>query len=254
MPDVEITWLGQGGYAVRAPSGEVLLIDAYLSDYVEDELGNRRIVAPPTPLDEIEADVVVATHWHPDHQDPPTVRSIAARCPHAVFAGPTECTSRYAGWRIEPERIRTLDEGDAVQVGPFGLRGGFARHEVRGWLSEDAVSVFIEVAGVRILHSGDTEYDQRLRPLADAWGPFDVGLFVINGVGGCMNVYEAALLAHQMRPAVAVPMHYGMWSAEGYGPGATLDPGVFVEYCRRLGGPDTHVIEHGGTLRVPARA
>lgn len=252
MPDVEITWIGQGGYAVRAPTGEVLLIDAYLSDYVQDQLGNRRAVPPPFAVDEVEADVVVATHWHPDHLDPPTCRSIAARCPDAVFVGPSECTIRYAGWRIPAENIRTLDEGDTVEVGPFRLHAGFARHEVPGWLSEGAVSVVIEVGGLRILHSGDTEYDQRLRPLA-ALGPLDAGLFVINGVGGCMNVLEAALLAHQMNPAVAVPMHYGMWSDEDYGAEATLDPAVFEDYCRRLGGPATQVLGHGETLRLPAR-
>src|SRR3954452_566024 len=118
MSDVEITWIGQGGFAVRAPSGELLLIDAYLSDYVEDQLGNRRQVEPTWPVDEVEADVFVATHWHPDHLDPPTCRSVAARCPDTVFVGPTECTIRYGGWRIPAENIRRLDDGDTVEVGP----------------------------------------------------------------------------------------------------------------------------------------
>lgn len=46
-------------------------------------------------------------------------------------------------------------------------------------------------------------------------------------------------------------MHYGMWSDERYGPGATLDPQLFVDACRRLGGPDTHVMELGGRVDVP---
>jgi L-ascorbate metabolism protein UlaG (beta-lactamase superfamily) len=33
---VELTWLGQAGYAVLAPNGELCLIDPYLSDYLRE--------------------------------------------------------------------------------------------------------------------------------------------------------------------------------------------------------------------------
>ena len=60
-------------------------------------------------------------------------------------------------------------------------------------------------------------------------------LVPINGVGGNMNAHEAALLAWQVAPRIAVPMHYGMWPAEQYGPGATLDPETFRDTLTRLG-------------------
>jgi L-ascorbate 6-phosphate lactonase len=250
---VDITWLGQGGFEIRAPDGATLMIDPYLSDDVERELGTARIVDPPVAVDDAEPDVLVATHWHPDHLDPALCRSLARRSARTVFAGAPGNASRLLGWKVASDRIQSLERGASFAHAGFRVHAGFARHDVPGWLCEDAISVAIEVAGVRIFHSGDTEYDARLKAMR-AHGPYDVGLFVINGVGGCMDAAEAALIAHALDPAIAVPCHYGMWSVEDYGPGATLDPASFVDVCARLGGPEAHVLEHAGTLRVPANA
>ena len=250
MSPVEITWLGQSGYAIRAPGGETCLLDPYLSEYVKEELGVPRVA--PIVLDPASAvaNVLVATHWHPDHLDRRTCVPLALGNPGLTFVGPPSNTSRLSGWGVAPERIRPLERGDSLTVGAFTFHATFARHDVPGWLAEDAIGVVVEVGGVRIFHSGDTEYDSRVLA-ARALGPLDVGLFVTNGSGGNMNALEAALLAHQLAPAVAIPNHYGMWAPEGYGPDATIDPQMFVDACARLGGPPTRVLELGETVEVP---
>jgi L-ascorbate metabolism protein UlaG (beta-lactamase superfamily) len=250
---VQIRWLGQAGFEIRAPDGRTLMIDPYLSDDVERELGSKRIVPAPIAVDEAEPDVLVATHWHPDHLDPGLCRSLARRGARTICVGPSTNASRLRGWGIADERIRDLDRGQAFSHAGFAITAGFARHEVPGWLCEDAISVAVEVAGVRIFHCGDTEYDARVLDMREH-GPFDVGLFVINGTGGCMNASEAALMAHALAPSVAVPCHYGMWAPEHYGRQATLDPTLFAQTCRRLGGPQTHILEHGASLRIRAHA
>jgi L-ascorbate 6-phosphate lactonase len=246
---VEITWLGQAGYEIRAPGGATLMIDPYLSDDVERELGNARIVAAPISFHDAAPDVLLATHWHPDHLDPSLCRSLAERGAATVFAGPPGNRSRLLGWGVPADRIHDLDRGATFSHAGFSVTAGFARHDVPGWLCEDAISAAIEVAGVRIFHSGDTEYDARVLAMA-AHGPFDVGLFVSNGTGGCMNAREAALMASTLAPAVAIPNHYGFWADAGYGPGATLDPALFADVCRRLGGPPARALEHAETLRL----
>jgi len=90
-----------------------------------------------------------------------------------------------------------------------------------------------------IWHAGDTEYDSRLRAVADQ--RIDLALLPINGTGGNMNAHEAALLAWQLDVRAAVPMHYGMWPDEDYTyhglePEATLEPGIFAATYARLGG------------------
>lgn len=248
---VRVTWLGQAGFAVDAPDGTRCLVDPYLSDSLRQELGQAR--AAPIVLDPAaaEAAALVASHWHPDHLDPLTVKPLAQRNPGLRVLGPSGNTSRLLGWGLAREQIVPLDRGASTRVGPFSFGAFFARHEVPGWIAEDAIALTIEVAGTTIYYSGDTEYDSRCLAAREA-GPFDLGLFVSNGSGGNMNAYEAALLAWQLAPRLAVPVHYGMWPAEGYGPGATLDPQSFVNTYRRLGGGETAVLELGETIVLGA--
>ncbi len=244
-----ITWLGQGGYAIVAPDGTRCLVDPYLSDYLRDELGQPRAAAIVLDPAETQAAVVVSSHWHPDHLDPLTVKPLAARNPEIRFVGPSANTSRLRGWSIGTDRILSLDRGGDATVGGFSFAAYYARHDVPGWLAEDAISLVISVGGLTIYYSGDTEYDSRCLA-AKAAGPFDIGFFVTNGSGGNMNAHEAALLAWQLAPQVAVPMHYGMWPPEGYGPGATLDPQLFVDTYRKLGGGGVAVLELGETIEI----
>jgi L-ascorbate metabolism protein UlaG (beta-lactamase superfamily) len=93
------------------------------------------------------------------------------------------------------------------------------------------------IDGLRIWHSGDTEYDEHLRRLARQ--ELDVAFICINGGGGNMNAHEASLLAWQLKPRVAVPMHYGLWAEEDYryrgaAPDATPDPRPFSSTLARL--------------------
>jgi L-ascorbate metabolism protein UlaG (beta-lactamase superfamily) len=56
----------------------------------------------------------------------------------------------------------------------------------------------------------------------------------VNGTGDTTNAWETTALAAQLRPGTAVPMHFGMWPDSGYGPDATLDPGLFADLHSRL--------------------
>ncbi len=101
----------------------------------------------------------------------------------------------------------------------------------------DAIGLLIEAEGLRIYHTGDTEYDLRLRALAyDKERPIDIMLTVINGAGGNMNAHEAALLAWHIKPRVVIPMHHILWKDFSGGEQATLDPTLFADTYRRLGG------------------
>lgn len=250
---VGLRWLGQSGYAIEAPDGSLCLLDPYLSNYAEEELGLRRVAPAVLDPSETRATAVVSTHWHHDHLDLPTCQVLARANPDTLFVGPPSIHPRLVGLGIAADRIVLLERGSSTVCGPFTVHGEFARHEVPGFLTEDAIGVVIEVGGVRILHSGDTEYDSRLLSVRRR-GPFDVGIFVTNGSGGNMNALEAALLAHQIGPGVAIPSHYGMWAPEDYGPEATLDPTLFTEACAKLEGPPTSVLELGERLTLRAGA
>ena len=110
----------------------------------------------------------------------------------------------------------------------------------------------LEIDGLRIYHSGDTEYDLRLRALAyNKRAPIDAALLVINGAGGNMNAHEAALLAWQLGVKTVVPMHHILWKDFNGGEQSTLDPQLLVETYRRLGGIGTvRPLQIGEALRL----
>ena len=65
------------------------------------------------------------------------------------------------------DRVTALTAGQSLTVGDVKVTAVPARHEagIPGWEAPDAMGVVLEAEGLRIYHSGDTEYDVRLRGL-----------------------------------------------------------------------------------------
>jgi L-ascorbate 6-phosphate lactonase len=236
-------WLGQAGYLFKSPQGVTVMVDAYLSDYAEAMWGMTRAIPPVIDPERFAPDVFLTTHWHEDHLDAPTVRHYA-RQPDVVFGGPESCVVRAQVWGWPTERTVGLDRGNSHRFRDIAVSATFARHDEEIAMTGDAVGFLVDVGGVRFWNVADSEYDARLRRMREEG--IDVMFVPINGVGGNMNAHEAALLVWQVAPRMAVPMHYGMWPEEQYGPGATLDPATFRDTLARLGGEtQVQVLEPG---------
>jgi L-ascorbate metabolism protein UlaG (beta-lactamase superfamily) len=236
-------WLGQGGYLFKSPQGVTVMVDAYLSDYAEPMWGVTRAIPPVVDPERFAPDVFLTTHWHEDHLDAPTVRRYS-RQPDVVFGGPESCVVRAQIWGWPVERTVRLDRGGSHRFGDVTVTATFARHDEEVAMTRDAVGFLLDIGRVRFWDVADSEYDARLRPMREEG--IDVMLVPINGVGGNMNAHEAALLVWHVAPRIAVPMHYGMWPEEQYGPGATLDPAIFRDTLARLGsGTVVQVLEPG---------
>ena len=228
-------WLAGSGFLFKAPDGTQILIDPYLSDSVAGTFGAGRAVPIPLESANLRPDVVIATHWHEDHLDPQTIPVIARHSPQTRFVMPPSAKSRAAGWGLPFRRITALQWGETAQIGTVKIEAVPARHDagIPGWETPDAMGVILKIGGVTIYHSGDSEYDARLRALK-AQRP-DAAFLCINGVTGNMNAHEAALLAWQIEARLVVPMHHLLWhkpeDAE-----ATLDPKLLAQTYRKLGG------------------
>jgi len=250
-----VRWLGQAGFELRTDDGATCLIDPYLSDWCTREALVERRAPVPVDVRELIPTVVVTSHWHEDHLDPDTTRLLAT-FERRDRMGRTTCKRRslcaIRGGRGPNCHART--RGVRCRGAIHDPRG-FARHDVPGWICEDAISILVEASGTRVFHTGDTEYDTRIIDSIAPCGPVDVGLFAINGTGGNMNASEAALLAYRIAPRIAIPMHYGMWVPRDYGPGATIDPAEFDRVYRRLTDKAARILGHGETFEIskPAR-
>jgi len=227
---VELRWLGQAGFAVRGSSATVAF-DPYLSDFCRTIFGLERAMQPPCSPAEVGADVVLVSHWHEDHLDLDSAVEFARS--GAMFVGPPSCVARLVGRGLPADSVRAIRVDESIELSGITVTAVPAVHQVPGFLTEDAVGYLLDIDGVRIYHSGDTEYHRSL-VTAGRRGPIDVALLCVNGTGGNMNAFEAALLAVQLSPAIAVPMHFGMWAPEAYGPGGTLDPADFLDVYTRL--------------------
>lgn len=237
-----LAWLGQAGLLLRTASGRTLLLDPYLSDECEAVFGLQRQVPAPFRADEVAADIVLITHWHEDHLDAPIIRELARD--GTVFIGPPSCQARIVGRGVPERQTRGLTRGQTLTHEDITVTATFARHEVPGFLTEDAIGFLLEFDGLRLLNIGDTEYDRR----AVLPGPFDLCVLPINGTGGNMDAYEAALLASKLDAAAFLPLHFGMWKPERYGEAPTLDPALFVETYRRLGGAASVIVPQLGEV------
>lgn len=102
----------------------------------------------------------------------------------------------------------------------------------------------IEGNGVRIYHAGDTVRYEGMLPKLKAFGPIDAALLPINGRDaeryrrnciGNMTFQEAADLAGELQPALAIPGHWDMFADN---PG---DPDAFADYL---------AVKYGGRIRA----
>ena len=228
---IACVWLGQAGYLIKSSTGLTVMIDPYFSDEVEKLEGLKRLFPPPITADELVPDVLLVSHGHLDHFDEPTIQSFAL-AGRTLLVAPPSCIARARALGWAPPRMRSLVPGKSAKKSGLRITAAFARHTL-----PDAIGFRLDIEGLRLWHSGDTEYDQHLRALAAA--KLDVAFICINGGGGNMNAHEAALLAWELKPRSVVPMHYGLWAAKDYryggaSPDATPDPRLFVATLRKL--------------------
>jgi L-ascorbate metabolism protein UlaG (beta-lactamase superfamily) len=231
-------WLGGTGFVFKTSAGTQIYVDPYFTNCVAQIFGVERAVPPPISAEEARPDLLIATHWHEDHLDPQGV-PIVAQSSQAQFLGPPSCISRLLGWLVPRDRVSAISVGMAHIFRDVAITAVAARHVagIPGWETDDAIGLLLDFGGLRVYHSGDTEYDLRLRSLAyDKAHPIDVCMLVINGAGGNMNAHEAALLAWQLGARTVVPMHHVLWKDFSGGEQATLDPQLLADTYRRLGG------------------
>jgi L-ascorbate 6-phosphate lactonase len=160
-------WLGGAGFVFKTSSGTQVYIDPYFSNCVASIFGVDRAFPPPIRAEQARPDLVISTHWHEDHLDPEGL-PIVARHSQAMFMAPPSCVSRLLGWLVPRDRVSGIKSGESHQFKDVKITGVAARHVVDtpGWEANDAIGIVLEFDELRVYHSGDTEYDLRLRAMA----------------------------------------------------------------------------------------
>jgi len=232
--------LGQSGMVLQFETATVL-IDPYLSNHCEAVLrrpfDHRRLTrAPLDPSELVEVDILICTHDHLDHLDPPTVRTLRDASPSAVLVLPLAAAEVAYGLDWPPERVWPTRAGDALDLAGLRLSAFAVPHDDFDYdPSRDYPYQGYVIRGgdLGVGHVGDARSHPWVVAALANLGP-DLVCLPINGrdqrradlgFAGNMNGQEAADLAHAVGVRHVMPMHFDMFAQN-------VDEGALASFIR----------------------
>jgi L-ascorbate metabolism protein UlaG (beta-lactamase superfamily) len=256
---LDLRWLGQSGFLVRHPAGDVL-VDPWFSAHELREWPAPRIEDLPGRVAWL-----LATHEHGDHLDLPALPALMEHQPDARIVLPGPLVARTSavvpGSQVIGVQPGTTVEGPGVRVTAVRAWHGVTVDDgytdgrgVRGESPTPFCGFVVEIDGAVLYHAGDTILGEgmidELRPLG-----IDVALLPVNGrdaareeAGILGNLWpdEAIELATAIGARWLVPMHFDMVR------GNTIAPETVLGSSRLVGGAPRVVIPtRHGSLTLP---
>ena len=257
---VALFYLGQVGFLIKYRE-KYLLIDGYLSDYVDRNCCSelvRWVRKYPAPISAEEldfVDYVFCTHTHYDHADPETLATLARVNRKAKYIVSAANVPVIAGYGVKKSDIlglhadckTVLEEGIAVTAVP-------AAHEVfhidaNGDYAE--VGFGITLGDITIFHAGDgCPYEGLTERIAGS----DILILPVNGrdyyrtqicdIIGCFDSREAVLLAKQTGAKLLIPTHFDLYDVNGVNPAHFVDTlkAVHFNQCFHIFAPGERYI------------
>ncbi|MHB8459721.1 MAG: MBL fold metallo-hydrolase [Candidatus Limnocylindrales bacterium] len=217
----------------------------------------RRVVptVPPDLLAGLAA--VFISHGHLDHLDLASLRALPGDPALIVPVGLGHVVARATRGIVHELRA-----GDRLTIGNLTLEAVHAEHPRRRspfTSAEGALGILI-TGSTSVYFAGDTDLFPAMEELA---GRVDVALLPVSGWGptlgrGHLDPRRAAEAAVRIRPAIAMPIHWGTLSLRGLrriaghrleGPAEAFRDAV----AARAAGVDVRVLRPGGSMPLGER-
>jgi L-ascorbate metabolism protein UlaG (beta-lactamase superfamily) len=180
----------------------------------------RRMVAPLEPSSWAGVDLVVVSHLHNDHLHLPSLRLLGRSTPIVVPRGAGRWLTGHGFTAVEE-----LGAGESLTDGGLTVTATHADHAAHRWGPRlthgphaPAVGHLLRGDGVTVYAAGDTDAFPGMTDLGD--DGVDVALVPVWGWGpslgpGHLDPAGAAAAVQQLRPRVAVPVHWGTYAIAG---------------------------------------
>ena len=144
-----------------------------------------------------KADIILITHEHSDHCSPPDVKKL--QTDKTIIVATQDCASKLSG-NINP--VKPGDKftiaGISIEVVPAYNTNKNFHPKAKNW-----VGYIFTVSGQRIYLAGDTDQIPEMKTFKT-----DIALLPVSGTY-VMTADEAVKAALDIKPKIAIPMHYG---------------------------------------------
>ncbi len=174
---LKLTWLGHASFKIK---------------------GKYTIYIDPWKISEADkSNIILITHSHHDHFSPTDISKI--QTPKTTILAPPNGLKKLKGdiRKVKPGQIISIGEVKIETVPAYNLGKPF-HPQKNNW-----VGYIIEIEGVRIYHSGDTDLIPEMKKIKA-----DLALLPIGGTY-TMTAKEAAKAAKSINPQLVIPIHYG---------------------------------------------
>lgn len=144
-----------------------------------------------------KADVILVTHDHYDHFSQNDIAKISK--PDTVVVAPAAVAGKLGGKTVVVKPGDKINAaGIAVEIVPAYNPNKQFHPKTAGY-----VGYIVTLSGKRIYHAGDSDLIPEMAQVKA-----DIALLPVSGTY-VMNATEAAEAAKTIKPALAIPMHYG---------------------------------------------
>ncbi len=210
IKDVEIKWLGHAGFLIK--NSKVIYIDPY----------NLREGSE-------KADLILITHSHYDHCSVADINKIIKNGTKILMTA--DCQSKITRFDVAI-KMQIIEPGKEIVYGNVKISTLPAYNIDKPFHPKDEqwVGYLVKMNDVIVYHAGDTDKIPEMQKLT-GHKQSDKKFIALLPVGGrfTMSVEEAVEAAKEIKPFLAIPMHYGSIV------GTDDDAQEFVEMCKDEG-------------------